>query len=444
MAAFSRNGKPVGLDAQYVGRLPCATCGIRSMKLPGQQGGLCIPCYADECATAGRRAATAGAWVPASFVGDPCLACGRGPWTPTGGRSGATRVRFRRLWPCPRNKRGARTGEGKVILPSAPSDAERIGFDGRDEAAPAGAGERPRAGCSDTWRSRTGTRPGEVVGDLQAFAAVTIAVAALPPICGTQVKSFAGHFDNVLSRFFDDGEGRLRWQCGGPEPIVCLAVLLHEGRIVDGLGRGKGPYRVHQRRLVIKLHEHERQFHERTSRGITTAGSVERHADAAPSLRSDRAVRPSPEAARSGPGPRTRDSLQDDPILTNFFGASKSLARCNRARTFTSTSSGRSRGCVEWMTARVYALVCSRPGMERIAPPCNGPSPRLRLRDRSEVRGVRTPPRLPYVLTSPLEEPIGLQHPVHMPGEILRHPPRSTLDLAQIKLGPKKLPLAVS
>lgn len=46
------------------------------MKLPGRQGGVCIPCYADECAAVGRRAATAGGWVAASFVGDPCLACG--------------------------------------------------------------------------------------------------------------------------------------------------------------------------------------------------------------------------------------------------------------------------------------------------------------------------------------------------------------------------------
>ena len=196
MAAFSRNGKPVGLDAQYVGRLPCATCGIRSMKLPGQQGGLCIPCYADECATAGRRAATAGArWRPALWATLASRA-GRGPWMRTAGRSGATRVRCRRLWPVPLpHKRGARTGEGKVILPSAPSDAERIGFDGRDEAAPDGGGDdEGRAfghlGVPD------GDEAGEVVGDLQAFAAVTIAVAALPPICGTQVKSFAGHFDS--------------------------------------------------------------------------------------------------------------------------------------------------------------------------------------------------------------------------------------------------------
>lgn len=76
MAAFSRNGRPVGLDVQYVGILPCATCGVRSMKLPGRQGGVCIPCYAEECTAIGRRAASAGGWVAASFVGDPCLACG--------------------------------------------------------------------------------------------------------------------------------------------------------------------------------------------------------------------------------------------------------------------------------------------------------------------------------------------------------------------------------
>ncbi|MCK7623627.1 hypothetical protein MUU72_11055 [Streptomyces sp. RS10V-4] len=76
MAAFSRSGKPVGLDARYVGRLPCAVCGLRPMKLPGREGGVCIPCYAEERAAAGRRAASAGAWVAASFVGDPCLACG--------------------------------------------------------------------------------------------------------------------------------------------------------------------------------------------------------------------------------------------------------------------------------------------------------------------------------------------------------------------------------
>ena len=56
----------------------------------------------------------------------------------------------------------------------------------------------PRAGPWDTLKMPDGDEAGEVVGDLQAFAAVTIAVAALPPICGTQVKSFAGHFNHVL------------------------------------------------------------------------------------------------------------------------------------------------------------------------------------------------------------------------------------------------------
>ena len=99
-----------------------------------------------------------------------------------------------------------------------------------------------------------------------------------------------------------------------------------------------GPSRVHQRRLVIKLHEHERQFHERTSRALHRQGVWK--------------DTPTPQAGdlielfghlrrrrEAGPGLAPRVIA-----VTRCYPTSRSLeelARCNRARTFTSTSSGR-------------------------------------------------------------------------------------------------------
>jgi hypothetical protein len=42
VAAHTRNGKPVGLDPQYVGVLPCGSCQVRAMKLPGRESGVCL------------------------------------------------------------------------------------------------------------------------------------------------------------------------------------------------------------------------------------------------------------------------------------------------------------------------------------------------------------------------------------------------------------------
>ncbi|MFG2137482.1 hypothetical protein [Streptomyces sp. NPDC048650] len=62
------------LPTEYVDRVRCTHCDLRTMKLPGTAGGLCIPCYALERQAAPRR--TGQGTQMANFVSDPCMGCG--------------------------------------------------------------------------------------------------------------------------------------------------------------------------------------------------------------------------------------------------------------------------------------------------------------------------------------------------------------------------------
>lgn len=64
------------LSKEFVGVLPCGSCGQRPMTLPGDTHGVCIGCYAAERNRESKRAAASLSWVSANFVADPCMGCG--------------------------------------------------------------------------------------------------------------------------------------------------------------------------------------------------------------------------------------------------------------------------------------------------------------------------------------------------------------------------------
>ncbi|MFE0045111.1 hypothetical protein [Streptomyces albireticuli] len=64
------------LAPELVGTAMCVVCHERTMKLPGHNGGVCIECYAREANADVRIARASHSWMPANFVGCPCLACG--------------------------------------------------------------------------------------------------------------------------------------------------------------------------------------------------------------------------------------------------------------------------------------------------------------------------------------------------------------------------------